>query len=689
MRHDQAVDMVSDVANYDDKTSKAELSGDVKIVRGSQHLRAEQVHYSAVDGVAQARGGVDFSDDGLRIEGPWAEVHFNDDTAEFTQATYQYAPRHARGQAQRVYRESPQVIKLKEATYTTCNAGRSDWLISADKIKLDRNSGDGTARNVVLRIKNFPVLYSPWFPFLIDDRRKSGFLAPSFGSVSTSGFVIAVPYYWNMAPNRDLLFTPHFLSKRGLQLNSTFRYLQSSHRGGLTLEYIDDKRKNDDRYLISFADNGHFIPRLTTYIDYNKVSDSEYLEDFGNSLSQTSISHLPRQAHIRYSGDFWSLLTRVQTFQTIDLSIPPLSRPYAQMPQVLFDSHLPDQRFGLGYGLRAEWVRFDRNAGVNADRFRTILSVDRPYLQPGFYLKPNASLWFSKYSLGNLDTEDMETAPSLTVPIFSLDSGLIFERGLSNGHLLQTLEPQLYYLYVPYKNQDEAPTFDTAELDFNFLRLFRYNRFVGGDRIGDANQLTLALTSRFIDADSGREIFSASLGNIFYFRNRKVTLPTRSTEETNNSDIVGELYFGINDHWTARGTTLFDPHNGEQQRATASLRYRAGDNRIVNIGYNFLRDDLDQTDFAFAWPLGTHWELFGRWNYDLDSRRNLEVLGGIEYETCCWKVRAVAGQFVNNADGDFTNTFQVQFVLKGLAALGTGSVDKMLERSILGYRVED
>ncbi len=685
---DSPIDVTSDVAIYNEASGKAELSGNVEVVRGGQRLFADEVHYSEQERTVQARGGVTFSGSGLTVKGPDAEVHLDDDTAEFSQASYWYSPRHARGRASRVYRKSPQVIELDNATYTTCNPGNYDWLLSADYVKLDRESGQGTARNVLLRFKQVPIIYTPYFVFPIDDRRKTGFLTPKFGTTSNSGLSIAAPFYWNMAPNRDVVITPNWLSDRGLQVRTDFRYLYPFSRGRLNFDYLDDNQRGDNRYLISVEDASFFTPRLTTLIDFKKVSDSNYFEDLGNSLSQTSISHLRQNGEVRYRRGFWNFLTRVEKWQTIDRSINPLNRPYKRLPQFLLQGKLPDQAFGLGYELSTEWVHFVRDTGVVGDRFNTLLGIELPFVRPGFYVKPKARLQFTKYNLSDIEEEFMDESPTRTVPILELDSRLVFERNLGDGHLFQTLEPRLYYLYVPFKDQSDIPKFDTAELDFTFLRLFRYNRFVGGDRVGDANQLTAAFTSRLVNARNGHETLSAKVGQTFYFRDREVTLPTRPIEETNKSDVLGELSFGIGEHWTVRGNTVFDPRESEQKRVNADLRFRAEDNRIVNLGYRFRRDDLNQTEFAMAWPVGRRWHVLSRWNYDLEDGRNLQILGGLEYETCCWKVRFAARRFVSNDDGDFNNTVEVQLVFKGLTALGTG-LDDILEREIRGYVAED
>jgi LPS-assembly protein len=678
--------MTADVAQFNADQGKGLLFGNVEIQRENQYLRAEEVQYSKQDARITAEEGIIFQENGLTVTGPHAEMHLDTNTAEFSDATYWFTPRHARGKATRVYRASPTVLELYEASYTTCNPGDTDWLLNADHVTLDRESGDGTARNVLLKFKKIPLLYLPWYRFPIDNRRKSGFLPPKIGTTSTSGLAIVVPYYWNMAPNRDLVFSPRYLSERGVQLNGVFRYLYPWGRGDLNLEYIDDSKNNDDRYFIALNDASTPSPRLTTSILFNKVSDNEYFADFGTSLSQTSVTHLQQRADARYYGAFWNVLTRLQKYQTVDSSIAPSARPYERLPQILFNARLPEQNFGVGYTLRSELVRFDRNTGVTGDRFDLALGIDRPLVTAGFYFKPKIGIHFTGYNLNNT-TSGANKTPSRSLPIASVDSGLIFERRWGDGHTLQTLEPRLFYLYVPFRDQEDIPVFDTTRLDFNFSQLFRENRFAGGDRIGDANQLTVGLTSRLIDIRNGYETLDLSFGQIYYFRDQEVTLPGRSPEITNSSNMVGELSMRITDAWTAGGTTIVDPHENNIERASMRLQYKGETNRILNLSYGYRRDELEQTDLAFAWPVNPNWEILGRWNYDVSKGRTLEVLGGLEYETCCWAARVVTRRFINKADGDFNNAFEAQLVLKGLGKLGS-SLEKTLERGILGYEAD-
>lgn len=677
------VRLKADRAKFNEETGKGLLTGNVEAIRGNQQLRAQQIQYLEQEGLIKARGGVTFDDEDLYISGPEAELSLIDDSAQFVGADFRYAPRHGRGEADLVYRKSKEVVELEEASYTTCNPGKDDWLIRADSLTLDRESGDGTAHNVLLQFQKVPLFYSPWLRFPIDDRRKSGFLAPTIGTTSTSGTEIIVPYYWNMAPNRDAIISPRILFERGLQLLSEFRYLYPTNRGNLDLEYIRDQKALENRYFVSFKDKSNILPQLTGKINYNRASDTNYFEDFGNSLSQTSITHLRQQAEVTYADNFWSLLTRVQNFQTIDEDIPPLNRPYERLPQLLFRARLPDLTAGLDTSIRTEWVRFDRDAGVTGDRLTTFLALNWPFVTPGFFAKPTVSVQLTAYNLRNVQ-DGAEDMPTRGLPIADFDTGLIFERSLRDNTLIQTLEPRLYYLYVPFRDQSDIPVFDSATLDFNMSQLFRTNRFSGGDRIGDANQLSVGLTSRLVDAQEGHEILNASVGQIYYFEDRRVTLPGQPVETADSSDLITELNLRVMENWYLRGLGIYDLNENEPERASANFRFKDQDNRVINLGYSFRRNDLDQTDVAFAWPFGERWHVLGRWNYDLNNDRDLEFLGGIEYESCCWRARFVARRFISNADGEFNNTFMAQLELKGLAKLGS-SLDRVLESGILGY----
>jgi LPS-assembly protein len=372
--------------------------------------------------------------------------------------------------------------------------------------------------------------------------------------------------------------------------------------------------------------------------------------------------------------------------------IPPQAEPYEQLPRILLQGGLPDEALGLDYALSTEWVNFEHDERVTGQRFDADVGVQRPIVGPAYFLTPAFSFRHTRYSLDETTAAFSEPNPDRTLPVASLDTGLIFDRPVGSMYT-QTLEPRLFYLYVPFRDQDNIPAFDTSLLDFSFAQLFRDNRFSGADRIGDANQLTLALTSRFLNTESGRQTLSASIGQILYFDEQEVTLPDESFVEDDTSDLAGELALNLGNRWTASTTTLWDPDDDEVDLGAARVRYFGGNNRILNLAYRFRRaepdipaldEDLQQTDVAFAWPLGAHWNVVGRWNYDLEARRDLELLAGFEYGSCCYKLRVVARRFIIGDEAEYNNSIEVQLVLKGLAQLGSPLGD-ILQRGILGY----
>jgi LPS-assembly protein len=677
------IEVDADLGQFNDTTGEGLFMGNVNLVYGEQRLKAEQLQYFQVKNRIRATGEVEYSADGLTIESAEAELDTETRRGSFSGARYRYGPRHARGQASRIERKSPDLYKLYDATYTTCNPGDNAWLLTGKKVTLDRKEGVGNARHAVLRIKDVPVLYSPWLQFPIDDRRKSGFLAPKFGVTDNSGTELIVPYYLNLAPNYDAVISPRYLSKRGVQWRGNIRYLFPPTKGTLDLEYLKDNDNHQNRYLIKFRDNTTLTPHWRSSIRYDDVSDSEYLEDLGASLDETSLSHLQQRVDFHYTSGFWNLLSRVQHFKTIDPTITSQNRPYKRLPQFLANARLENRRFGLGYSFRGEWVHFTRSDSTTGNRLDTIFGVDWPFVRSWVFAIPSAKLRFTNYDLD--DTEaGFDSNPTRTLPILSFDSGLIFERELGEGRTSQTLEPRLYYLYVPYDNQDDISVFDTAVPEFTFSQLFRDNRFVGADRMGDANQLTTALTSRWIENRTGEERFTTSIGQILYLRDRKVTLPGEASGTNSTSPVVGELSMALKSGWSARATTRWDVHAGRHERSSLRTRYKARGNRVLNLGYSYQKGDLEQTDVSFAWPLSPQWLAVGRWNYDIRNSRNTNITAGIEYDTCCWKARLLAQRFISNVEAEFNQTIEFQVVFKGLTKVGP-SIGKTLEQNILGY----
>ena len=669
------------------------FAGDVQIRQGARALRADEVRYQRQQQLVQASGAIRYRDDGLEATATHAEFNLLTDSGQLDQASYLFAPRHARGEAAQARVETAQVLELHEATYTTCDPGNDDWLLRASQVRLDRTSGRGTAKHVSVDFKGVPIFYWPYLRFPIDDRRQSGFLTPTFASSNRVGLALSAPYYLNLAPNYDATITPRLLSKRGIQLQNEFRYLTESHVGAVNLELLPhDRAFGDSRTLFTLRDQGVLAPGWTSEVDFSYASDEQYFSDLGNSLSLASITHLERRADIRYTGDDWSLLGRLQGFQTMDPNIALVDRPYQRLPQLLFRGELPDSSYGLRYRVRGEYVYFYRNDSVVGSRVDLEPGVSLPLNYRAGYLTPSLHLRQTSYLLGNTDPGANER-PSRTLPVFSLDGGLFFERPLAwrGEAYTQTLEPRVYYLYVPYQNQDDIPIFDSAALDFSFSQLFRDNRFSGSDRVADANQITLALTSRLLEQDSGDERLRASAGQIFYFRDQLVTLnPSGLGGRNDSSDLVGELDYRLSPAWYARAAAQWNVDHQQTRRSTVQFHYQPDRKHIVNLGYR-LRDDIDipleQTDVSFLWPLGTGWSIVGRWNYSLEDSLNLDSFLGFEYNSCCWALRVVARDYISGTTGDNNTGVYMQFELKGLTQLGD-TVGGLLERGILGYSVD-
>jgi LPS-assembly protein len=677
-----------------DRAGMSVFRGDAELSRDGRSLTADELRYQEARGYAEAEGNVVFDDGDLRMESHRGHLYLDSQEGAFSSTLYQYRPMHARGEAGEVLRLGPEQVRLTAASYTTCDPGNEDWILRARRVDLDQGSGRGSARGVSLRFKGVPLFYTPYISFPIDDRRKSGFLYPSIGSSDTSGVDLAVPYYWNIAPHRDATITPRVLGNRGLMMGGEFRYLNRRSHGEVNLEYLDDRDFGEERGALAYRHRGQPFERTRVDLMVNTVSDKDYLSDLGDSLAVTSTTHLENRADLRYLGQGWDLLTRVQGYQTVDPAIPAESRPYQRLPQVLFRSAPTTLTGGLEGELRAEWVAFERRDTVTGHRLDLLPTVRLPLRRAYGFLVPELKYRYTGYQLSDTEPSQNDN-PDRSVPVVSLDGGLFFDRHLADGRL-QTLEPRLYYLYVPHRNQDDLPVFDTGRMDFSFDQLFRDTRFTGADRVGDANQLTAALTSRLLDAQTGEERFRASAGQILYFDDRRVTLvPGADPDTRSSSSLVAEVALRMARDWYTRGAVQWDPHREQTELATAQLQYRGAGRRIANLGYRLREDplrpdrELEQVDISAAWPLSARWDVVGRYNYSLRDRRDLEILAGLEYESCCWRARIVARRYLTGSeDREYNNAIYFQLILKGLAGIGT-RLEDLLGDSIRGFESYD
>ncbi len=669
------------------------FTGNVDVQRANQQLSADKATYNKQTGQVSAQGNVTLRDSEMVVDGEQANWSLNDEQGTMQNAEYQMRQMNARGKAGSVVRQGNVATELDDASYTTCPKGDNSWVLEAGKVDLDHVEAVGEARNVVVKLAGLPVFYTPYISFPLNDERKSGFLTPSIGSSDETGFDLTTPYYWNIAPEMDATISPRYMSDRGLLLNGEFRYLYEQGNGVIDASYLN----NDDLYRsgneinpyhdearkhFSWKHSSEFAKRWRANLDYNYVSDDDYLEDFSSSLSLASTTHLKRDFNVAYNAANWRFLARAQGYQTITTA----TEPYKRLPQLKFTGELPEQAFGLTYALNTEYVDFDHDDLVSGQRFNIEPSISLPIESVSGFIKPRLAIQHTRYELDDNLAFGAEESPTRTLPILSLDSGLFFERELTfaNADYIQTLEPRAFYLYIPERDQSALPDFDTGLKAFRYSQLFSHNRFSGTDRVGDANQLSLAVTTRFINQKTGREVFNATLGQIRYFSNRNVTL-NEAVATDNDSDYVAQLTANITQHWTLNGEVQWDPDNDTNNLSSVQVRYRGTNGSILNMGHRYRRDDIEQVDISTYIPLNQRWSVVGRWYRSIKDSRTLEGLAGIEYQSCCWATRLVARNYVNDVDDNERNlAFFLQIELKGLGSFGQKS-DTLLRNNIIGY----
>ncbi len=665
------------------------LQGDATIVYGNQSLRANDITYRKSSGEIEAGGGIRLTGPNLDVSGDSALLLTGEDRGSIDHLTYRLPQQHVRGSADLLNIEGAGRLHLEKATYTTCPEGNRDWQLSAKTVDLDHGEGTGVARDAKITFKGAPLLYTPYISFPLDDRRKSGLLFPRIGTSEQTGIDISQPVYWNIAPNRDATITPRLMTDRGKMLGAEYRFLNRNNNGIVSGEYLfsDDRFDQQDRYLATLNFNSSPNPDVELLVRASGVSDQRYFEDLSSDLVETSQTHLERTASAAYYGNNWKASLLLQGFQNLDATLASSERPYQQLPRMTFDYH-PEQRLlGVAMNLGAEINVFTHSDStlVKGTRFDIQPRFSVPLHTAGWYVEPALGVRYTAYTLDNT-AAGADDSPTRTTPLAILDAGAVFERQSSWGNTayFQTLEPRLYYLYVAERNQDDLPVFDTGNYDFNYWSLFRDNRFNGPDRMGDANQLALALTSRFTDPDTGQQMFRVSAGSLLYFRDRTVTLPGENVALDNSSDLIGELSMVLTRHWNARAEVVWNPHVSQTARSNYRVQYRGNKRRLANIGYRF-RDGLqEQTDLSFVWPMSSSWYAVGRWYYDLDTSQTIDALAGLGYERCCWGAQLVARNYINRDGLERTSAIYLQLELKGLGKLGS-SLDEALERDILGY----
>ena len=758
-------------SRYQQEEQVATLAGDVVMRQGSMQVEADEASLYQAESRGELNGNVRLRDNGALIVGDHADVQLDTGAAKVDNAEYVLHKSRIRGSALYAKRAEDAIIRLKDGTYTTCEPNSNAWQLKGNNITLNPATGFGTATNVTLRVKDIPIFYTPYIYFPIDDRRQSGFLPPSFSSSTDTGFTLVTPYYFNLAPNYDATLYPRYMTKRGLLMEGEFRYLTESSEGQFGAAYLNDDDKDrklqtdytDKRYMLNWQHKGGLDSRVMTEVDYTKISDPYYFQDLqSDQIGVESRDYLNQKAGVSYRGDDYTARLNAHAYQ---LATVTQITPYNQMPQLTLNGVLPTHPGGLNFNYDTELVRFERSlengnytnedgtvdprldnnvtglARANGTRLNLAPAVSLPLNWSYGFLTPSLKYMYTQYDLDldgtgktQLTTAGQKFSSSVnrSVPIASVDGGLYFDRNTNwfGTNYRQTLEPRAFYLYVPERNQDDIPIFDTSESTFSYSSLWRDNRFTGTDRVGDENKLSLGLTSRLIE-DNGFERQRISVGQAYYFKDRKVQLPGIDADRADATSSVSpyalEYAYRFNRDWRATADYNWDPETRSPRSGSAMMHYQPEDNpnKVVNVGYRYRNDQvrydqytgkwtvgggdylspgqpgyikdyykIQQHDFSVIWPIVPQWNAISRWQYDYNRNRTLEAFGGFEYDNCCWKLRLISRYWVSNDEytqaaplnekGDHGLFLQV--VLKGLGGVVGTKVESFLDKGIQGYR---
>ena len=658
----------------------ANLKGPVELHQGTRTLTSEQAIYNATTHAFSASGTVQFKDPKLTVSGTAARWQTEANSGQFDNASFELPSLSVRGHADSITLAADGNLRLQKAEYSACPADHPDWQLCANSIAINQHDHEGVARNVRLDFMGLPILYLPIISFPVGEERKSGFLFPVLGDSSRKGLTLVTPYYLNIAANMDATLMPGFMAKRGATIGSEFRFLTSTSSGEFHSDWLPhDTIAGRDRSLLRFFDKSDLFGSLRFDTNIAYASDSSYFQDFAQGPEGTSIPFLTRSAKLTYLDNYWHAIALVEQFQTIDQTLANSARPYTRAPEVAVDGRWNNAK-GLGLEIRGEAVNFTRDTGLQGGRFSIEPSASWLIGQPGEFIKPTIGWRSTRYALRN--DPGMDSSPSVSMPIATVDSGLIFER--DTGKHIQTIEPRMLYTYIPYRDQSKLPSFDTSLPDLNMIQLFRSERFAGGDRLGDANQLAIGETSHLVDASSGKQLLDFTVGEIYYFTPPKVQLPNTPTVTGHTSNLVADLGISAYAHWNVRLGEEWDPHNQHSDLSEVQLQYQPKGDRVINLGYRFRRSLLEQLDTSFVWPIKDSWNVYAREVFSIKDKQNIESLAGFQYRSGCWRLGVLMRHYVSNQTGTQDTAITLQFELNGLSSVGEQS-DAFLARSIRGY----
>ena len=707
------------------KESVAE--GNAELRKGTTAVFADRLKYIEATEDVEASGQVRIEREGDVITGPSLKYRVGDATGIFERPEFTLAPRKrqnmqpviGRGHAERAAFEGEDKYRMFGAFFTTCKPGINDWYLDVGELDLDYTRDIGVARKATIYFKGVPIMKAPYMDFALNNQRKSGFLPPMLGSSGQNGPEITLPYYINLATNRDLTIAPRFMEKRGMQLGGDLRFVERYFYGEAKAEVLpNDLILQRSRSAFSLVTNYNQMGRMVGGLNLNRVSDDNYFRDLSSRINIAAQTTLLRDGYLAYYGGWWNggnwnLTGRIQGFQVLQDATRSIPVPYGRAPQLSLNAGKQDLGAGLDFNLASEVVDFRHPTGILGVRSTAYPSLSLPIVSAGSFFTPKIGIHSTYYALepngnvpaiipGTSQLTATSGALARTLPILSADGGLIYERATrwQGQNLIQTLEPRAYYLFVPHRDQSRIPLFDTAIADFNYAQIFSENSFVGGDRISDANQLTLAVTSRLLYTATGQEAVRATVGQRYYFKDQQVTLdPTAIPRTYHSSDWLAALSGKLAQKWTAESAVEYNGRENRAERVTLGVRYQPELLRTLSMSYRYLRDQLNQVDIASQWPLGGGWYGVGRFNYSIMDRRIVEGLAGFEYNRDCWIGRVVVQRFAVAAGsaaqfpagsapqavaGTSTKAIFLQIELNGFSRIGANPLEA-LKRNIPGY----
>jgi len=699
------------------------LEGDAILRRGDTVIRADRLEYYQPDDLAKARGNVKINRAGNVYQGPLLELKVESFEGFFNQPSYQFLQSGGHGQADRVDFIDDKRVVIRNATYTTCRrlpgpSWMPDWILRTMTLRLDHEEDVGQAEGAVLSFKGVPILPIPYLSFPLSDKRKSGVLPPTIGLDNVNGVELTVPYYWNIAPNRDATFFPTIMSKRGVDLGTEFRYLEAAYSGVVRANYMPvDTLRDSSRWGFSSLHAGTVntglagIGSVGLNLSLNRVSDDNYWKDFTRttgSLTSGSLTQrlLANDGSVSWSSGFYSASVRALKWQTLQDVTSPITPPYDRLPQVAARFGRNDLG-GFNVSVDADYTQFEADRTLtgqpNAQRSFALAQVNRPWVAPGGFITPKLQLHASNYQF-TTPLADGATSANRVVPTFSLDSGLVFERDASylGRAFRQTLEPRAFYVATPFREQSLLPNYDSGANDFNFASIFTENAFVGNDRISDNNLLTLGLTTRLLDPQTGAEAVRLGVAQRLRFADQNVTLPGGTPEPSGFSDVLLGASVNWSPKWTVDSTVQYNAKNQQSIRSIIGARYSPGNYRVVSAAYRFQRDASEQLDVGWQWPLNDlwgdrgqelgegrgqgegRWYSVGRLNYSLADSKLVDAVIGFEYDAGCWLGRIVVEQLQTSASSANQRImFQLEFV--GFSRLGSNPL-KTLKENIPRYQ---